>query len=170
MTQEEAQDKARNNFKSGLNCAQSVFSVFAEELGMNLETALKVSQGFGGGMCRMREVCGCVSAMIMASSLVTGSADPSDKNAKDECYKTGQKLSQKFREKNGSVVCRELLGLVPMGQSEAALQNKTPVEHKVESSVSSERTEEYYKKRPCQELCADAAGIFCEYLKSKKSD
>ena len=106
----------------------------------------------------------------MASSLVTGSADPSDKNAKDECYKTGQKLSQKFREKNGSVVCRELLGLVPMGQSEAALQNKTPVEHKVESSVSSERTEEYYKKRPCQELCADAAGIFCEYLNSKKSD
>lgn len=170
MTQEEAQDKARNNFKSGMNCAQSVFSVFAEELGMNLETALKVSQGFGGGMCRMREVCGCVSAMIMASSLVTGSADPSDKNAKDECYKTGQNLSQKFREKNGSVVCRELLGLVPMGQSENALQNKTPVEHKVESSVSSERTEEYYKKRPCQELCADAAGIFCEYLKSKKSD
>ena len=170
MTQEEAQDKARNNFKSGMNCAQSVFAVFAEELGMNLETALKVSQGFGGGMCRMREVCGCVSAMIMASSLVTGSADPSDKNAKDECYKTGQKLSQKFREKNGSVVCRELLGLVPMGQSEAALQNKTPVEHKVESSVSSERTEEYYKKRPCQELCADAAGILCEYLKSKKSD
>ena len=170
MTQEEAQDKARNNFNSGMNCAQSVFSVFAEELGMNLETALKVSQGFGGGMCRMREVCGCVSAMIMASSLVTGSADPSDKNAKDECYKTGQKLSQKFREKNGSVVCRELLGLVPMGQSEAALQNKTPVEHKVESSVSSERTEEYYKKRPCQELCADAAGILCEYLESKKSD
>lgn len=170
MTLEQAQDKARNNFKSGMNCAQSVFAVFAEELGMNLETALKVSQGFGGGMCRMREVCGCVSAMIMASSLVTGSADPSDKNAKDECYKTGQKLSQKFREKNGSVVCRELLGLVPMGQSEAALQNKTPVEHKVESSVSSERTEEYYKKRPCQELCADAAGILCEYLKSKKSD
>ena len=64
MTQEEAQDKARNNFKSGMNCAQSVFSVFAEELGMNLETALKVSQGFGGGMCRMREVCGCVSVFL----------------------------------------------------------------------------------------------------------
>ena len=96
MTQEEAQDKARNNFKSGMNCAQSVFSVFAEELGMNLETALKVSQGFGGGMCRMREVCGCVSAMIMASSLVTGSADPSDNSARNSAKKTALSYAVNF--------------------------------------------------------------------------
>lgn len=168
MTVEEAEKKAEENFLSGMNCSQSVFAVFAEELGMDLETALKVSQAFGGGMCRMREVCGCVSGMLMAESLFAGSSDVSDKSAKDKCYAVGQELSGTFRQKNGSIVCRELLGLVPMGQSENALKQKTAVQHAVESSTSSERTAEYYKKRPCKNLCADAAGIFCAYLNSHK--
>lgn len=168
MNVNEAADKAQTNFKNGFNCAQSVFAVFAEELGLDLETALKISQGFGGGMGRQREVCGCVSGMIMAVSLLEGSSDSLDKKSKDDCYKTVQELCQKFREKNGSIICRELLGLVPMGQSEDALKNKTAIEHKIESSVSSERTSEYYKKRPCDLLCRDAAEIFCEYFNSKK--
>ena len=168
MDPKEAGAKAQKFFKSGYNCAQSVFAVFAEELGVDLKTALKISQGFGGGMGRQREVCGTVSGMIMAASLLEGSDDSSDKETKDKCYEGIQKLCNKFREKNGSIICRELLGLVPMGQSEEALKNKTAVEHKIESSVSSERTEEYYKKRPCDLLCADAAEIFCEYFNFSK--
>ena len=152
MTQEEAQDKARNNFKSGMNCAQSVFSVFAEELGMNLETALKVSQGFGGGMCRMREVCGCVSGMLMVCGLKYANGVAGDKNCKDKCYAVSQELAGEFKKQNGSIICRELLGL-----SRSADTSQT---------VSEERTAAYYQKRPCAKLAALAAEICCRYISS----
>lgn len=168
MNKEEAGKIAQENFKKGFNCAQSVFLVFAESLGLERETALKISQGFGGGMGRMREVCGCVSGIIMTISMLKGSSDPEDKETKDECYKIIQRLSEKFREKNGSIVCRELLGLVPLGQSENALKNKEAIVHKVEDSVSSPRTEEYYRKRPCELLCRDAAELIAEYIGETK--
>lgn len=168
MDIEIATNQAEQLFKSGYNCAQSVFAVFAEELGIDKSTALKISQGFGGGMGRMREVCGTVSGMILAISILLGSDDSNDKESKDECYKIVQQVSDEFRKKNGSIICRELLGLVPMGQSEAALKNKEPIEHKVENSVSSERTNEYYKKRPCALLCRDAAEIVAKYLNSRQ--
>lgn len=168
MTVEEASNRAEKLFNSGYNCAQSVFATFADEIGIDLKIALKISQGFGGGMGRMREVCGTVSAMVMVISYLFGSDDASDKKSKDECYKAVQQVSDEFRKMNGSIICRELLGLVPMGQSEAALKNKEPIEHKVESSVSSERTLEYYKKRPCALLCRDAAGIVAEFLAQEK--
>ena len=167
MTKEEVRLKAEENFKSGYNCAQAVVKVFADEAGIDSDTLVRLAQGFGGGMSRQREVCGAVSGMVMIASLLCGSSDPADKSAKDNCYDKIQALCQKFREQNGSIICRELLGLVPMGQSEAALKNKTPVEHKVESSVSSERTTEYYKKRPCALLCADAAELLADFLSQK---
>ena len=118
MTAEEAAQKAEQNFKEGFNCAQSVLCTFSSEIGMPVETALKTAQPFGGGVCRMREICGTVTGMLMTLGFMEGSADPKDKDSKDRIYKTGQLLMQKFKEQNGSFICRELLGLAPMGESQ----------------------------------------------------
>ena len=148
----ERSEKAKELFKSGYNCSQSVLGVFAEELGLDFETAMKISSSFGGGMGRMREVCGTVSGMFMACGLMFGPKDNSDPKAKGELYKRIQELAGKFKEQNGRIICRELL-------------------EGVESSTSptpSERTPNYYKKRPCVELVGDAVEIFEQYLKEVK--
>ena len=143
-------EKAKELFKSGYNCSQSVLWVFCEELGMDFETAMKISSPFGGGMGRMREVCGTVSGMFMAAGLMFGESDSS---SKAEIYKKVQELAARFKEQNGSIICRELL-------------------QGVESSTSptpSERTESYYKKRPCVELVGDAVEIFEKYIAEQQS-
>ena len=140
-------EKAKELFKSGYNCSQSVLGVFCEELGMDFDTAMKISAPFGGGMGRMREVCGTVSGMFMVAGLMFGSRDAS---AKAEIYKKVQDLAAKFKEQNGSIICRELL---------AGVENST-------SPIPSERTESYYKKRPCVELVGDAVEIFENYVNS----
>jgi len=142
-------DKAKELFKSGYNCSQAVIGVFCEELGLDFKTAMKLASGFGGGMGRMREVCGTVSGMFMAAGLVYGFDETSDKNAKGEIYKKIQELAKRFKEKNGSIICRELL---------EGVESST-------SPVPSERTETYYKKRPCTELVGDAVELFEEFLK-----
>lgn len=144
-------EKAKELFKSGYNCSQSVLGVFAEELSLDFETAMKISSSFGGGMGRMREVCGTVSGMFMAAGLAFASASDSAKE-KGEHYKRIQELAQRFREKNGSIICRELLQDVETSTS------PTP----------SERTETYYKKRPCVELVGDSVEIFEQYLQECK--
>lgn len=164
ITPEQAYQKALNNFKSGYNCSQSVALTFCEYFDVPLELMAKLSQPFGGGMGRMREVCGCVSGMFFLVGLVKGSSDNLDKNAKDECYKAVQFLAEEFKKQNKSIICRELLGLVPLGQAEKAAKNKTQIEHVESSYVSEERTAEYYKKRPCAELAGVAASIFCKWL------
>ena len=138
-------EKAKELFKSGYNCSQSVLGVFCEELGMDFETAMKIAAPFGGGMGRMREVCGTVSGMFMAAGLMFGSTDSS---AKAELYKKIQELAEKFKEQNGSIICRELL---------EGVESST-------SPIPSERTETYYKKRPCVELVGDAVEIFENYI------
>lgn len=145
-------EKARALFKEGYNCAQSVFCAFAEDLGIDIETAAKLTSSFGGGMGRLREVCGTVSAMFMVAGLKFGYSSPADFEAKKEHYALIQKLAQKFKDENGSIVCRELLGL--------AQKTDTPVPEK--------RTEEYYKKRPCDELVAISAGIIEKYIEEKE--
>lgn len=140
--------KAEELFKEGYNCAQAVFAAYSEELGIDIETALKLSSSFGGGMGRMREVCGAVSGMFMAAGLKYGYSDPKDKEAKANHYKLIQNLAHAFKERNGSIICRDLLGLSkPEG---------TP--------VPEERTADYYKKRPCAELVKDAAEILNQYM------
>lgn len=141
-------EKAKELFKSGYNCSQAVLSVFCEEFGLDLETALKISSSFGGGMGRMREVCGTVSGMFMAVGLAMASASDSAVE-KGEHYKRVQELARRFKEKNGSIICRELL------QGVEASTAPTP----------SERTETYYKKRPCVDLVGDAVEILEGYLK-----
>ena len=145
----EKSDKAKELFKSGYNCSQAVLGVFCEELGLDFETAMKLASSFGGGMGRMREVCGTVSGMFMAAGLAYASASSSAAE-KGAHYARIQELAQNFKDKNGSIICRELL-------------------QGVESSSSpkpSERNETYYKKRPCVELVGDSVEILEEYLRT----
>ena len=139
-------------FKQGYNCSQAVFGAFCDDIGMDFETALKISSSFGGGMGRLREVCGAVSGMFMVAGMKYGYTDPKDKISKAEHYKLIQLLAKQFKEKNRTIICRELLG--------QGTEN--------ESYVPEARTEEYYKKRPCLELVGDAAEIMHEYINRKK--
>ena len=135
--------KAQAYFLEGYNCAQSVLLAFHEELGLDKDTAARMASSFGGGMGRLREVCGAISGMFLAAGLFYGYSDPRDTEGKKAQYERVQALATDFRDKNGSIVCRELLGL----------------DHHVDAPTPSARTAAYYKKRPCAELVADAAGI-----------
>ena len=144
MTAEERGLLAKNYFLSGYNCSQAVALAFHEEMGIDKDTAVRIASAFGGGMGRMREVCGAVSGMILVANILRGNTDPKDKAAKDAHYALIQHLAEKFREQNGSIICRELLNLEGHGP---------------DAPVSEARNGEYYKKRPCAELVALAAGI-----------
>jgi len=143
---------AEDLFLQGYNCSQSVFAAFSDEVGFDRETALKLTSSFGGGMGRLREVCGAVSAMFMIAGLKYGYSDPQGSNAKAEHYKLIQELAQKFKEQNGSIICRELLGQP----------------NQADDPVPKARTPDYYKKRPCVELVKSAAKIMEDYLEEKK--
>lgn len=148
----EKTEKAKELFKQGYNCSQAVLGVFCEELGLDFDTAMKIASSFGGGMGRMREVCGTVSGMFMAAGLAFASSSDSA-SEKGEHYKRIQELANRFKDKNGSIICRELL------QGIESSNTPTP----------SERTEIYYKKRPCIELVGDSVEIFEEFLKENSS-
>lgn len=141
---------AKDLFKEGYNCSQAVLLAFAEECGLDEKTAAAVTSSFGGGMGRLREVCGTVSGMFLAAGILYGYTEPKDYEGKKEHYARIQELAHTFKEKNGSIICRELLGL-----KDASL-----------SPVPEKRTDEYYKKRPCMELAGCAAGILSEYMKT----
>lgn len=141
-------DIAKQLFLDGYNCSQAVFASFSDITGIKFETAVKISSSFGGGMGRMREVCGTVSGMFMVAGAVYGYSDPKNSKIKSEHYERIQELAKEFKNENGSIICRELLGL----------------DGKDTSPVPSERTEKYYKKRPCAELVAMAADIMEKYI------
>lgn len=147
----EKSQKAKELFKSGYNCSQAVLGVFCEELGLDFDTAMKIASSFGGGMGRMREVCGTVSGMFMAAGLAFASSSDSAVE-KGEHYKRIQELAKRFKDQNGSIICRELL---------QGVETST-------SPVPSERTQSYYKKRPCVDLVGDAVEIFEQYIKEAK--
>ncbi len=129
-------EQAKAFFLEGYNCTQSVALAFGEETGIEKNTLLKTASSFGGGMGRMREVCGAVSGMFLVAGALYG-------------YDARiQELAARFRARTGSIVCRELLGL----------------EGKDKSPVPSERTGEYYKKRPCAEMIALAAELMEQYI------
>ena len=104
-------DIAKQNFLNGYNCSQAVLLAFCEDFGLEKETALKISEPFGGGMGRMREVCGTVTGMFMVLGLAMGNSDAKDGSTKKNVYKSVQELAEKFKQDNGSIICRELLGL-----------------------------------------------------------
>jgi C_GCAxxG_C_C family probable redox protein len=139
---------AMDYFKKGYNCSQSVFLAFSDYYDMEPETALKISSSFGGGMGRLREVCGAVTGMFMAAGMIYGYEDPKDYKGKTEHYERIQYLAGKFQKETGSLICRELLGL---GKGK-------------DDPVPEKRTQEYYKKRPCVEMVGLAAKIMEEYI------
>lgn len=144
MTREE---KARGNFLKGYNCAQAVALAFGDLVDVDEDALARLSSSFGGGMGRMREVCGAVSGMFMVCGLLHGYSDPEAKGEKKELYARIQALAARFREECGSIICRELL------------------EGKADSSPTpTERTAEFYKKRPCADLVALAAKILEEEM------
>lgn len=141
-------DYGESLFREGCGCAQAVLGAFCEDLGLDMATALKLAAPFGGGMGRLREVCGAVSGMFMAAGLIMAPGEPwRDSNEKSAHYKVIQDLAAKFKEKNGSIICRELLGLsAPEG-----------------THVPEERTAEYYRKRPCPAYVRCAVEILEQY-------
>lgn len=141
---------AENHFVEGYNCAQAVVLAFNDVIGADSESLLKLSSSFGGGMGRMREVCGAVSGMFIVAGLLKGYSSPDDVDGKKEQYALVQKLAAKFKEKNGSIICRDLLG--------AKLAASTPTPYV--------RTPEYYTTRPCAKLVGDAAEILEEEFAS----
>ena len=153
---EERVEKAKRLFKEGgYNCCQAVVLAYNDLFGLDNETAAAVSSGFGGGMGRMREVCGAVSGMTMLAGLMKPASDPSVKDWRTANYALVQKMAGEYRDINGSIVCKELLGLVPMGSGTPAPK---------ESPEPSDRSPEYYKKRPCEELVGIAARIAGENI------
>ena len=117
---------AMERMRSGFNCAQSTFSPYAEALGVDRESALKIASGFGGGIGRMAGTCGVVSGALMALGLKYGAAEAADKETKDRMYALAREFAAKFTERQGSIVCKDLLGCdisTPEGHAQAAEQN-----------------------------------------------
>ena len=156
---EERVEKAGRLFKEeGYNCCQAVVLAYCDVFGLDEKTTASLTSGFGGGMGRMREVCGTVSGMTFLSGMISPAADPSVKTSRTANYALVQEMAEDFRKINGSIVCRELLGLVPPGSGIASGK---------ESPEPSDRTPEYYKKRPCEELVKIAARIVGERISNK---
>lgn len=144
-------NKARDYFTEGYNCAQAVCLAFADIMGMDESTAAKISSPFGGGMGRMREVCGAVSGMYIVLGFVRGYDNPNDADSKKALYAEVRDLAERFKAEFGSIICRELLD---------------GVEH-TNGPTPEKRTESYYHKRPCGEQVAYCAYILESYLTQK---
>lgn len=139
-------EKAAQLFLRGYNCAQAVAVAFSDLTGLSPQLSAKMASSFGGGMGRMREVCGAVSGMLMVTSVLYGYDRPEDEQGKKVLYKLVQTLAGKFREQNGSIICRELLGNPPSDPN------------------PSSRTAEYYRQRPCAAMVYTAAEILDAYI------
>ena len=141
-------EQAKELFLNGYNCAQAVFCAFADELGIYQQTARAISACFGGGLGRQREVCGAVSAMCMALSVKYAPQDPTNHADKAAFYAQIQEVCNRFKKENGSIICRELLGLA------AGPSAPTP----------DKRTADYYQHRACADKVKSAAEILEKYF------
>ena len=159
---EERVEKAMRLFKEGgYNCCQAVVLAYNDIFCIDDTTAAALSSGFGGGMGRMREVCGSVSGMVLLAGLLKPATDPTNKDARTGNYALVQEVAADFKALNGSIICKELLGLSPTA---AATVNPSDIHGIPESPVPSDRTPEYYKNRPCEELVGIAARIIGEKI------
>lgn len=154
MEKGQRKERAMRYFTDGYNCAQAVVLAFSDLLSPEEETLSRLACSFGGGMGRLREVCGAVSGMFIVAGLIYGYAGPETGEIKAAHYARIQELAKRFAAENGSIVCRELLG-----QTE-----------KHDSPVPEQRTTEYYRKRPCAELVGCAAEILEEFLSENPAD
>ena len=138
--------KAAELFLSGYNCSQSVAVAFHKEMGLTERQAAKLASAFGGGMGRMREVCGAVSGMLLVLSQLYGYDTPGDDASKKVLYTHVQALAGQFREENGSIICREILKNPPSDP------NPTP------------RTADFYAKRPCAKMVMTAGMLLDRFM------
>ena len=143
--------RAEELFMQGFNCSQSVVAAFADIYGYTEEQALRMSAGFGAGIGRMRMSCGAFNALALLAGLDCGSVTPGDREGKSYNYKVVQELAARFKEEHGTLICAELL----------KLKKGAPLSYE-----ASERTAEYYKKRPCVNQIISAALIYCDYLEN----
>ncbi len=149
---QERRERAMSLFREGYNCCQAVLLAFSDVLEPQAGAKLlaTIGSGLGGGMARMREVCGSFSAAAMMAGFISPADDPSVKDARRANYALVQSFAEEFKRRNGgSIVCRELLGLSPV-----AKEGPTP----------SERTPDFYRKRPCEQIIGNAAQIVAEYI------
>ncbi len=137
---------AEQLFREGYNCAQAVAVAFCDVMGLDKETAARMASSFGGGLGRLREVCGAVSGAALVLGMVRGYSDPTDPEAKKAHYRLVREFAQRFKEKNGSIICRELLSGIEVQSG----------------GIPEQRTPEYYKRRPCPLLVRQAAEILDE--------
>ena len=133
-------------FLEGYNCAQALAVAFCDVTGMEKKTAAKLAAPFGGGMGRMREVCGAVSGMFMVLGALYGYDNSDADSKKKELYQQVQALAEQFRQENGSIICREILKNPPSDP------NPSP------------RTAEYYAKRPCCRMVMTAARLMDAFI------
>lgn len=148
MNQNEKAALAKNYFEQGYNCAQAVLLAFCEETGLTSTQAARVASTFGGGMGKLREVCGAVTGMFMTLGLTNGYDDPKAKEDKTEVYRRVRALADAFQAENHSIICRDLL--IDVETSSGA--------------APEERTKEYYERRPCGAYVEDAARILAREL------
>lgn len=139
-------DRAAELFLGGYNCSQAVVVAYCDLTGLSPEFSARMASPFGGGIGRMREVCGAVSGMMTVLGLLYGYDTPGDDVSKRALYQVVQELAGKFREREGSIICREILKNPPSDP------NPTP------------RSAEFYKVRPCARLVALAGEILDEYI------
>lgn len=149
---EERVKMAVQNFESGFNCAQSVFLAYSDVFELEPNMAKMMSVSFGGGVGRMREICGTVSAMAMLAGFKYPVLDQTNQEARTKNYGIVQKMADRFKEKHGTIVCRSLLPAAEAAQTAPA---------------PSERNAAYYAKRPCSKYVGDAARIAGQMLKNE---
>lgn len=148
---DERSRKAREFFRDGYNCCQSVLLAYQDVIGLSEAEIAGISSGFGGGMGRLREVCGAVSGMVFMAGVISPSVHPGNQEERRANYALVQEFAENFRAQNGSIVCRELLGL-RAGRKE--------------SPAPSTRDGQWYTERPCERLVGCAARIVAEKLNS----
>lgn len=176
VSKEQCVQRAKEYFNQGYNCCQSVVLAFKDICGIDEESLLKLSVGLGGGVGRMREVCGCVCGMAVLSGFVAESDSSRKTAAQDElksadaqsqlvhqqktaAYTLVQKMAAEFKKETGSIICRELLGQKTAESAQVGTDQVSP--------VPEQRSAEYYRKRPCVEMVALAASIVADSLAEK---
>ena len=138
--------QAAELFLQGYNCAQAIAVAFSDVTGLDRDFSARMASSFGGGMGRLREVCGAVSGMLMVAGLLYGYDSTDDDVAKKAHYSLVQELAGQFKAENGSIICREILRNPPS------------------DPAPSPRTAEYYAQRPCARMVYSAAEILDAYI------
>ena len=143
-------------FMQGYGCCQSVVCAFSDLYGLDEEMAFRIAAGFGGGVGRMRMMCGTVSALVILAGLERGQTCGEDREGKAACYQLVRQLLETFKQRNGSIICAELLQM-------------QGVKAETNTAQPDERNAEYYRVRPCVRKVESAARVFAEYLSNRNN-